>query len=327
MSPGRLPGAPAPDAIVIGAGVIGLTTAVVLLEAGVAVEIWTDRALLETTSANSGAIWGPFLSTIDDRVLEWSFDTLRQLQGLARNPRSGVAIVAGSMLADFEAEIPDWTHRIEEAAELIRHNLPDPYLVSWRYTVPVIDAPRYLSYLAGRFRARGGKIHRRRVVSFKEALGHAHHLINCAGLGGAYLAGDELVRKCKGQLVIVENPGLNEFMAERGDGPELMYILPQGDKVVLGGTAEWDFDDVSLDLAAAERIIQRCVRVCPALAGSRVLGHRVGVRPCRDMVRLEHEVLPNGQHVVHNYGHGGSGISVSWGCANAVLALIDNCRS
>lgn len=50
--------------------------------------------------------------------------------------------------------------------------------------------------------------------------------------------------------------------------------------------------------------------------------HRVGLRPARDPgVRVEREVTARGGVLVHNYGHGGAGVTVAWGCAEEAAAL------
>jgi D-amino-acid oxidase len=54
-----------------------------------------------------------------------------------------------------------------------------------------------------------------------------------------------------------------------------------------------------------------------------VLAHRVGLRPVRPQVRLETQAVPGGRHVVHNYGHGGAGVTLSWGCALAVAGAVN----
>ncbi|MGH7488065.1 MAG: FAD-dependent oxidoreductase, partial [bacterium] len=77
------------DVLVIGAGVIGLTTGIRLIEAGLSACIVADQQPHETTSANSGAIWGPFLSELDMRVLDWSFRTFEVLRELSAAPWSG----------------------------------------------------------------------------------------------------------------------------------------------------------------------------------------------------------------------------------------------
>jgi D-amino-acid oxidase len=53
-----------------------------------------------------------------------------------------------------------------------------------------------------------------------------------------------------------------------------------------------------------------------------VLAERVGLRPFRRSgVRLERDQLRDGRTVIHNYGHGGAGFTLSWGCAREVLDI------
>jgi D-amino-acid oxidase len=71
----------------------------------------------------------------------------------------------------------------------------------------------------------------------------------------------------------------------------------------------------------AERIVAHCAAIDPRLRGATILGHRVGLRPYRPEVRLESEPLSGGV-LWHNYGHGGAGISLAWGCAAAITAAV-----
>jgi D-amino-acid oxidase len=73
----------------------------------------------------------------------------------------------------------------------------------------------------------------------------------------------------------------------------------------------------------AEQILERATRLLPELAAARVTGHRVGLRPARPTVRLEEERRADGARVIHSYGHGGAGVTLSWGCADEVLALAE----
>ena len=87
---------------------------------------------------------------------------------------------------------------------------------------------------------------------------------------------------------------------------------------VLGGTAiegEWSRTP---EPAVAASILERAARIEPRLADARVLRHKVGLRPARPAVRLERV-----GDVVHCYGHGGCGVTVSWGCADDVVGLVD----
>ncbi len=146
--------------------------------------------------------------------------------------------------------------------------------------------------------------------------------MNCAGLGARHLAADGQLRPIRGQLVVVSNPGINEFFSEdTGLSPDLLHYYSHGATVVLGGTAEDNTWTMAPDPATAYAIIGRCAAVEPRLRRARVLGHRVGLRPTRPEIRVEDDYF-DGQIVIHNYGHGGAGVSLSWGCASTVGNLI-----
>jgi D-amino-acid oxidase len=72
----------------------------------------------------------------------------------------------------------------------------------------------------------------------------------------------------------------------------------------------------------AAAIIERCADLVPELRGVEVLEHLAGLRPVRPTVRLEAEpATGDTPRVIHNYGHGGSGITLAWGCADDVAEL------
>jgi D-amino-acid oxidase len=121
----------------------------------------------------------------------------------------------------------------------------------------------------------------------------------------------------------VQNPGIDTFVAVGPPGPEGTSIYPHGEIVVLGGSARPSYDTTP-DLAEEAAIIERCSAIEPRLRGAAVLEHRVGLRPERDAIRLERDVQDE-RRLVHNYGHGGIGVTVSWGCAaDAAHLLIDS---
>jgi D-amino-acid oxidase len=140
-------------------------------------------------------------------------------------------------------------------------------------------------------------------------------VVNCAGIGARELVPDASVTPYRGQIVVVENPGITEFFVEEESPP--LYFFPHGATAILGGTAQPGDGNIDPDPAIAAAIVQRCARIEPRLSGARVLGHRVGLRPARPTVRLELD-----GPIVHNYGHGGAGVTLSWGCARQVASLI-----
>lgn len=371
---GRATGArrasPASDAlVVVGGGVIGLTSAVVLAERGHRVRVVSRDTADETTSAVAGALCWPYRIEPRHRVLDWSIRTFGRLSELALRPEeTGVRMVAGTMgdasagaggtapAANGEPPVDPWLDTMPGLRAATPSELPPGYSTGWRARTPLLDMPVHLRYLERRLTAAGGVIERRAVASLAEALseelseelaeglaerlsgglaerlpeaptpgGRTRTVVNCSGLGARELVPDPSVRPVRGQLVIVENPGIKEwFVAADGAAEETTYLLPQPYGVVLGGTARPGAWSREPDPEVSARIVRRCARVDPRLARAKVLREKVGLRPWRPSVRLESERLPDGTLCVHNYGHGGAGVTVAWGCAEEVARALEH---
>ena len=324
------------DVLVLGAGVSGLTTAVCLAEAGMRVTILAAAPPAETTSSVAGAIWGPHLVENSPRTARWALVTLAQLREFAADPATGVRIATGVEAARgvpsaTAQKPPDWLRELG-AVSCPAGSLPGGFASGWRYGAPLVRMPAYLGYLHARFEAAGGRVEAglARSLSGVGAEHGARVVVNCTGSGARDLASDQGVRVFRGQVVVAENPGVTEFFIGLPDATtELVYLFPHGDILVLGGTEvadDWNQQPVP---DVAERILRDCAAVDPRVTGARVLDHRVGLRPFRPRVRLEAEtpVAARASHaagpaVVHNYGHGGAGITLSWGCAREAAALV-----
>jgi D-amino-acid oxidase len=317
-----------PDIFVIGAGVSGLSTALVLLEAGLSVTVYAADPPQRTTSAVAGALWGAHLVGADERVGDWAAVTLRRFRDLCAEPAAGVREIGG-LVASARRPEPDPPSFARDAGRLARcepEELPAGYTSGWRYAAPVISMPAYLDYLLDLVLGHGGQLHLGRPLRrLADALERsaAPVVVNCTGMGARDLVPDPALSPVRGQVVVAANPGLTEFFVGEGAGPdEVSYFFPHGATVVLGGTQERGTASLRPDPEVAERILANCAAVEPRLAGAHVLAHRVGLRPVRPEVRLESEALPGGRQLVHNYGHGGAGVTLSWGCARAVLAEV-----
>jgi len=322
------------DVLVLGAGVIGLTTAICLAEAGLAVTVAAAEPPERTTSVTAGAIWGAHLVGRDDRIERWAgvtFDRLAELShpGIGANELDGIAHTATGTAASREAGAapPEFTAATADIVPCPPGQLPPGYRAAWRLTATIVAMPGYLSYLAGRFgRAGGTSSFPVKISSLSEAstlAPAARVIVNCTGTGARDLVPDRDVTPARGQVVVAANPGITEFFVgtSSADPGDLTYLFPHGDVVVLGGTEQpgnWSLD---ADPATADRILARCAEIEPSLRGAAVLGHRVGLRPCRPLVRLEAD-HDGPVAVVHNYGHGGAGVTLSWGCAEDATALV-----
>ena len=316
-----------PDVLVIGAGVSGLTTAICLAEAGRSVTVAAADRPQHTTSAAAGAVWGPHLVGMDERVARWGDVTLATLAELAASPAAtGVRLASGLAASGLPLAEPfDWVSQVDGVRPCEPSELPAGYAAGWRLTAPIVSMPVYLGYLHGRLERAGGTLLEARFGSLPEAAGltAARTIVNCSGTGARRLVPDPDVIPVRGQVVVVANPGISEFFVGVDEEPgDTSYFFPHGDFVVLGGTEERGNWSLEPDPATAERILHRCAAAEPRLAGARVIVHRVGLRPVRPSVRLEAESTGDGRRVVHNYGHGGAGVTLSWGCALDVAAEI-----
>ena len=312
------------DAIVVGAGVCGLTTAISLAEAGLSTRILAASPPSQTTSAAAGAIWGPVLCGPEDQAREWARTGLEILTALTDEPAAGVRQVRGREVAQRAAAPPDWMDLLPGGARMCAPSeLPDGFTSGWWYTAPVVTMPVYLEYLRARYEAAGGSISLGPVGSLRSL--DAPVVVNCTGIGARDLVPDPAVVPVRGQVVVVRNPGIEEFYIDHTlHGTDYVYLFPHGDVVVLGGTAEEGAWDLPARPSVSARILRDCAAVFPRLRGAEVVAHRVGLRPYRPAVRLGAEPLPGpgGRVLWHNYGHGGGGVTLSWGCAREITAAV-----
>lgn len=313
------------EVIVVGGGVIGLSTAVVLAEQGRRVRVWSRDPAADTTSAVAGGLWWPYRIQPEARVGDWSLRSLRAYAEESSRPdETGVRMADGVMAGTSLASLGAWASSVPGIRAARRDELPGGRGAGIRARVPLVDMPVRLRHLRGRLEAAGGRVELRPVGALAEAAAECPLVVNCTGLGARELVPDPDVTPVRGQLAVVENPGVEEwFVAADPETSETVYLLPQPYGLVLGGTAEEDCWEMAPDPAVAEAIVRRCARLRPELERARVLEHRVGLRPARSRVRLEAETLPGGGRCVHNYGHGGAGVTVAWGCAEEAAGLVD----
>ncbi|MFB7507373.1 FAD-dependent oxidoreductase [Streptomyces broussonetiae] len=298
--------------IVVGGGAAGLTTAVLLAESGRRVRVWAREPAERTTSAVAGGLWWPYRIAPELLVGAWALESLAVYEEQARRPQeTGVRLVDGVHRGTRLDELGDWAGRVpglRETADGVAARLP------------VIDMPTHLAWLRERLAKAGGEVEIREVTDL--AAVPARVVVNCAGLGARSLVPDPQLHPVRGQLVVVENPGITTwFTSVDHSCAASTYFIPQPYGLLLGGTAEegdWSLEPVP---ATATAIVARCAEIRPEVAGARILAHRVGLRPARSAVRLERELLPDGRALVHNYGHGGAGVTVAWGCAREAAGL------
>jgi D-amino-acid oxidase len=207
---------------------------------------------------------------------------------------------------------------------------PAGFAGQWLFTAPTADMAFYLDWLVTRLTDLGGVLLRRRLDRLADSMtvpgGPPALVVNATGLAAGVLAADPAVHPVRGTVVLVANPGMEMSTSIRDEtNPAgVTYVHPRGRDVVLGGTFEPDQDDTTPDERVGRAIVARCVDLEPALAGAPVLGQLVGLRPARRggvRVATDPVGLPGGTRLIHNYGHGGAGVTLAWGCADEVVAL------
>ena len=316
---------------IIGAGVSGLTCGVVFAERGYRTAIFAKETGQQTTSGAAAALWFPYDAEPAERVIPWALETYKALVDLSREARAGVSMIELRQFSRAgEIEIPDWA--IPLGAQAV---IPSPstspragsaqrslesFKSGFSLRVPLMDTTIYLDYLANRFVAAGGSIAAN--VQFKQLEGVDRKfdlVINCTGIGARELVQDRDLEPHRGQVAVV--PSIEDFScAIVCDDVPLMYAIPRRNDCVFGGTNDIS-SDLAVDPATTDRIVAECSRVLN-IEKPNVLTERVGLRPFRKSgVRLERDQLVDSRTVIHNYGHGGSGFTLSWGCAREVLKL------
>ena len=305
---------------VIGAGVSGLTSGIVFAERGYRTTMFARETRERTTSSAAAAIWFPYDAEPLDQVIAWSLATFDALRAIATAPASGIALKELRVFArSGELPIPPWAlslgARPLPPAEVPSHVFTSGYSVE----VPVIDTTIYLDHLARRFANAGGVLVSHVEFSTLDSVDRDYDLIvNCAGVGARQLAADADIEPHRGQVAIVAKLELPYAIV--CDDPPLMYAIPRTNDCVLGGTNDVS-DNIEPTAADRTRIVTEAARVL-GIDPPPVAAERVGLRPYRRSgVRVEREQLPDGRAVIHNYGHGGAGFTLSWGCAEAAFAL------
>jgi D-amino-acid oxidase len=305
---------------VIGAGVSGLTCGVILAEAGHEVEILAEAMGPRITSGAAAAVWFPYDAEPMEAVIRWALMSFEVLRKLSERRESGVSMIEIRQLSRRgQSEIPPWAISLR-ATFLPTESLPPHFASGYRLEVPLTDSSLYLDYLARRFEKAGGQI--RSPVHFErleEVPRGFSIVINCAGIGAKTLVPDPELEPHRGQVVLVEKMDLPCSVV--CDDPPLMYVIPRANDCVFGGTndlsANWDPDSTQ-----SAEIIEECSRTL-GIKPPPILAERVGLRPYRRAgICLRRERLRDGRGVIHNYGHGGCGFTLSWGCGETVRTLI-----
>jgi D-amino-acid oxidase len=299
------------EVTVVGAGVIGLSTALALEEHGHTVRIVAAASGASITSAVAGAVWFPYRAGPAHKVAAWAARTAGWLGDLARlEPDAGVDLLTGYEITTDTSD-PWW----KDACEIRRVDAPVTGAPgSWTFVAPRCEPAIFLPWLERQLRA---AIEVRAVTDLAAEPGDL--VINCTGLGARELCRDTALQAIQGQILITA-PGsvdLSVTITDDRDAEQIFYVIPRRTELVVGGIARpWTGTGLpAVDEAITARILHQAARLGLRIGAIRSV--RTGLRPYRPEVRLERD-----GRIIHNYGHGGAGFTLCRGCAEDVIALL-----
>lgn len=339
--------------LVIGAGVSGLSSAHELLRAGHAVTVLGRELPPHTTSNAAAAVWLPYSVQGAEAgdVERWGRASLDRFTALEQVSDAGVIQREALDLHREAHEPPDWAAAVPGFHLAGADELPPGRAMGYVFPAPVIDTSIYLDWLRRAVERLGGAVRQGDVASLHALPGEYDAVVNCAGLGARELALDDAARTAgsqgvhagRGQVVRVRvrGSGFSRVVSDDDDPQRPTYIVPRIHDIVLGGFNQ-PSEQLEPDPTQSDDILRRCAALAeffdPAFAASlralvdparaeagiepaEIASVGVGLRPLRETVRLELTQV-GGRPVIHNYGHGGAGVTLSWGCAEEVARRV-----
>jgi D-amino-acid oxidase len=316
---------------VIGNGVNGLSCSYELADRH-EVTVFHEQALSETTSATATAIWHVYLVDPNDaQNLAWSEQTLNRLIVLSKDPATSIELCVGvELFREGEAARPSWAD-IAANFELLPEDEIAKYPGrTWGYRIaaPTANMAKYLPWLHEKCVSSGVKFVKETVTSLDDLLTSFDAVVNCAGLHAAKLTQDDELFPMKGQYIAYKQgpDSPTEYIGDDQHPDGMAYLIPRDGELLIGGTEEPG--EYTTDFTAdRQNLIERAgLFTTYDLTKLEEIGVVVGLRPCRTSKHVRFGPDPDEPRVLHNYGHGGSGFSLAWGCAASIVELVDDLK-
>lgn len=317
---------------IIGAGVIGLSTALSISQKvpSAQIHVFADQIGDDTLSAGAGGLFRPETTGYPDKqlLIKWCQSSLAHFYDIFKSPEgssAGVQLVSGYHLSSNENEIknplleillPDCRKLRKEEISLFS----TCYKSGIFYTTIIVDCRYYLPWMKSKFEESGGKVTLKHISNLSEISDDFDVLINCAGLRAKNLVTDDLLIPVRGQTIKVKAPWIKHFYY--GDD---VYVIPGVDYVTLGGIKDYGSWNMKVNTYQKQFIWDKCLELVPSLKKAEIAWDWVGLRPYRPFIRVDANLIQlNGKYkkVINNYGHGGHGVSLSWGTAQETAELV-----
>ena len=330
-----------PSLCVVGAGVVGLTSAIQLQQEFPlsSVTIIADKFNSDTTSFGAAGLFRPMLyklsGTSSSDFRNWTRDSWRFFSSLANSKdasAAGCQVVVGYEFLNKQHDAVGLQEHVysrepvsAKEREMFNESGSSGKRHAFRIVTTLASPVRLLSYLMTEFKNRGGRVVEKHLHSLQELAGKYDVVVNCCGLGAKQLINDKLMTPIRGQVIRVKAPWITMFYFAENDDGSYVYVIPVPDFVIVGGCKQVGDDDVTFRQSDHDDIWRRACKLFPSLERATQLGDWVGLRPARSPLRVEAEVMqfPVGKlRVVHNYGHGSDGIALSYGTSAHAVRLV-----
>ncbi|XP_075226059.1 D-aspartate oxidase-like [Lycorma delicatula] len=315
---------------VLGAGIVGLVSAeeVVKTFPSADVTIIADKFLMDTTSDGAAGLFMPvlynFSAKTDDLTREIIKESYEYYSNFI-NKNCGVTEAYGFLLSDTTKEVC-YSDMLSTILPIYRDATEEELLEypgNWRYGTYVktliTKGRNFMPSCLKRLKESGVKVIKKTVQNINELENKFDVVINCSGIGAAELFNDTSLVPLRGQIVKARSPEVDKFIL----AGEETYIIPYGHGVsTLGGTHQLGHYDTAIRKHDTQGILNRCSALLPQLKNTQILWEWAGLRPYRHSVRIEKEKIRK-LKVIHNYGHGGVGVSTAPGTSKYAVLLME----
>lgn len=305
---------------IIGAGISGLSCAYLLSKKNYSITVFAKDFSPNITSNKAAAFWFPYHIRNDKRGIDWGKKSYAFYQQLSADAATGISMkqLIKVLRENVVEEEPVWIEFMPEGACKIipKEKLQAGIAKAYDVSVPLIETQIFLPYLQHLLEEKNVVFEKKLINGFNE-FSSFDIILNCTGLGSRKLCNDESIIPVRGQVGLIET---KTEMPIYLDNEMPLYIVPRKDAMIIGGTYEENIFDETTEPKTIEQLLNNAHSVFPELKQQKIIGSWAGLRPYRNEVRLEHEASTN---IIHNYGHGGSGFTLAFGCAEEVLHLVE----
>lgn len=304
---------------VIGCGIIGLTTALKLQEKEFQVTLIAKERFDKTLSSKVGAIWFPFEIHPKEKANTWATLAYNEYR-LDEKAGNGVSFIPFITAYNTESNT-DWTKLLPQGTvrKANSNELPKGIKTAYISTVPLTEPVLYLPYLFERFINNGGIFKEAEISSLQEVSTLNPLVVNCTGLGAKALCNDDDLQPMRGQILRCKKMTIPSCADSTKKGA-LSYVINRSKDCIIGGTDYENDWNTHIEKSDTDLVVKRLVESGLSLKVPEIIEEIVGLRPKRSTVRFEFD--DNFPNIFHNYGHGGAGFTVAWGCAIEISELL-----